>query len=496
VFALSLLLLLSGNWILPLVDRDEPRFAEASREMIERGDYVVPHLNGDYRFDKPPLIYWCQAVCYRALGQTAFAARLPSVLFASCTAALLALWGRRLGRPKAGFYAGLMFATCLQIQVHGRWAAADAAMVFFVAASAWTGWELTRPQCERRALWWGLFQLCMALGFYAKGPVAWLPLAGMIAGSVLRPKEFRFPWPSALGGFVIVLGLVCLWGAPAMLATKGAFFKVGIGRHVVGRSFEAMGGHGASGILGWAALLPLYFLTFFASFFPWALKFPAALTRWWKTRNEDAASWYLLAQALVVFAVFSVVRTKLPHYTLPAFPMLALWLGLRIAEDEQPAGTGALADETPGKSKSRWASIVRAMDRAVSLPKGVAGMAAFSLALTLIGFSLAAPHFMTANLWREACSYVKPQTRVAVVGFGEDSLEWEFRRTTTNFVERISADKARAFLDKGAPCVLVVPTRDFSGPLKEAASGAVIRRVTGVDTTYLKSWDMTAVILP
>jgi 4-amino-4-deoxy-L-arabinose transferase-like glycosyltransferase len=488
VVALSLLLLLSGNWILPLIDRDEPRFAEASREMLQGGDYVSPHLNGAYRFDKPPLIYWCQTVSYRALGITPFAARLPSVLFATATAALLALWGRRMGHPKAGFYAGLIFITCLQIQVHGRLSVADIPMIFFVSASAWAGWELTRPECGHRvALWW-LFQICMALGFLAKGPPAWMPLAGMVVGAVLYPKAFRFPWWSGLAGFVVILALISLWGIPALYETKGEYFKVGIGHHVVERSLGTINGHGASGVIGWIALLPLYFLTFIPSFFPWALKVPAALQRWWGTRREDAFGWYLLMQAFLIFAVFSVVRTKLPHYTLPAFPMLALWLALQIEAHEKAA-------QTDIQFKPSRLNFIQKMDRWVSMPKGVFGMTALSLGLTWIGFSLAAPHFMTTNLWREVRPYAKPETRVAVVGFGEDSLEWEFRQTVTNYVERIALTNSQAFLKQGPPCVLIVPTKHFTGDLSNAANHAIIKRATGIDTTYLKKWDMTAVIL-
>src|ERR1700677_3810380 len=69
---------LAGNWIMPLTDRDEVRFAEASREMLQRGDYVVPYFNGNYRFDKPILIYWCQSTSYRIFGDNDFAARFPS----------------------------------------------------------------------------------------------------------------------------------------------------------------------------------------------------------------------------------------------------------------------------------------------------------------------------------------------------------------------------------------------------------------------------------
>jgi 4-amino-4-deoxy-L-arabinose transferase-like glycosyltransferase len=77
-----------------LVDRDEPRFAEASREMIERGDYVVPYFNNRYRFDKPPLTYWFQVVSFRAFGENPFAARFPSAVAAALTAVAIFAWGR------------------------------------------------------------------------------------------------------------------------------------------------------------------------------------------------------------------------------------------------------------------------------------------------------------------------------------------------------------------------------------------------------------------
>ena len=65
--------------------------------MLQRGDYVVPYLNNQYRFDKPPLTYWCQTVSYRVFGDNDFAARLPSAIAASFTALLLFAWGRRIG---------------------------------------------------------------------------------------------------------------------------------------------------------------------------------------------------------------------------------------------------------------------------------------------------------------------------------------------------------------------------------------------------------------
>ena len=84
--ALAWIYLGLGTASLPLMDRDEPRFAEASREMLAGGDWVVPRLNGGHRFDKPPLIYWMQAACMRWLGRSEAAVRLPSVACATLAA--------------------------------------------------------------------------------------------------------------------------------------------------------------------------------------------------------------------------------------------------------------------------------------------------------------------------------------------------------------------------------------------------------------------------
>src|SRR6187397_1087931 len=113
-----LLFHLAGTWSLPLIDRDEPRFAEASREMLQRGDYVVPFFNNQYRFDKPPLTYWCQTLSYRAFGENDFAARFPSSVAAAFTAVLLLAWGRRMESDRTGWWAAIIFTLCLQTFVH------------------------------------------------------------------------------------------------------------------------------------------------------------------------------------------------------------------------------------------------------------------------------------------------------------------------------------------------------------------------------------------
>src|SRR6267143_3940913 len=94
-----------GTWSIPLIDRDEPRFAEASREMIERGDYIVPHFNNQLRLDKPPLAYWAQVASYGIFGQNDFAARFPSAVAAALVALSILAWGKRMAGNEVGWWA-------------------------------------------------------------------------------------------------------------------------------------------------------------------------------------------------------------------------------------------------------------------------------------------------------------------------------------------------------------------------------------------------------
>jgi len=204
-------------------------------------------------------------------GENEFAARFPNALLAAFTALVLLLWGTRIGGSQTGWRAALIFSLSLQVIIHARAAVADMAMVFFVALSAWCGWEFVTN--ERNRLRWGsLCWLAMGFGFLAKGPIALLPI-GMLAcasfASGLRTRVTRPPRPwEWLAGVVLMLIVVGIWGVPAMIRTNGEFAAVGLGKHVVSRSFVAMEGHGAMGIAGYLATLPFYFVTIWITLFP------------------------------------------------------------------------------------------------------------------------------------------------------------------------------------------------------------------------------------
>jgi 4-amino-4-deoxy-L-arabinose transferase-like glycosyltransferase len=411
------------------------------------------------------LIYWCQIASYRVLGDNDFAARLPSVLFTMATALLLVRWGRKIsGDNKTGFLAGAMFVTALHVALIGRIATADMAMIFFVTLAAWSGWELIRPENPSRKKWWWTFYIALALGFLAKGPVAWLPLGGMILGRVLRKENFRLPLSETIVGLCMAIALVALWGGPALARTGGQFWSVGMGEHVINRSLGVINSHGLAGTAGYIALLPMYFATFFVSFLPWSLRVPAALHRWWPERKRDDVGWYMLTTAAVVFVVFSLVKTKLPHYTMPAFPLIALWLARQIAGDEQIAA---------------W------------FGKRLAIMVTLILVVTLGVFTFARGHLLTLNLWNATKPFVKPETKVGCFGYTEPSLVWRFRAGTTNYVTLGGMDRAKDFLTNTPPLILVLPTAQLA---HLPVTNGILLSVRGLDLVHFKNLDLTAIV--
>ena len=438
VFLGALLFHVAGTWTIPLVDRDEPRFAEASREMRERSDYVVPFFNDKYRFDKPPFIYWTQIASYHFFGENDFAARFPSTIAAALTAVLLYGWGRRVGGDRVGLWAAIVFSLCLQTFIHAKAAVADMWLVFFVTAAHWAGYELLRDSLQpdqasgsnRSFKFWGLiFYTALGFGFLAKGPLAWLPLLTVLSMKFfLRDVKFvqRFWFVTGmLGAFAIV----CTWGIPALIYTNGEYFQVGIGRHVVERSFNVMEGHGANSWNTYLAAMPFYFLTVFISFFPWSIKLPGLTKHLW--RQRDPVDRYLISGILIVFVIMSLVKTKLPHYTLPAFPLLALLLARH------------LSSLRGSPNFARRAAI---------------GAAAVALAADFIAFPLLAPTFPSSQLYKLSRNDLLPEMDFANVDYAEPSVVWYFRSRAKGFFRGVNPDQVEKFLTFPGPRFVIVPT--------------------------------------
>ncbi|MFP4540560.1 MAG: ArnT family glycosyltransferase [Opitutales bacterium] len=325
---LGLATLLPGLATLPIVDRDEPRFAHATVEMIERGEWVVPYFNDEYRFDKPPLTYWWMRLHYTVLGQHEFGARLHSLLAALACAGVLFAWGSRLFDRGVGWWAAAAWLTCLQVLIHGRIALADMPMVLAVLVSQWSLWQLLVERSSARRWWWALW-LSQALGFLAKGPIAFfVPLLTWLLFALLGRAGHRwaFRWTEWFLGAILCLGLIAAWGLPALWATEGLFWNQGMERHVVERGFESF--HGRT----WN---PFFYLVIFLFLFPWAGWLPRSLARGWRDPRRGR---FLLLWLLAPVILFTFYQTQLPHYILPGYGGALLLIFAYLRPDELARG--------------------------------------------------------------------------------------------------------------------------------------------------------------
>jgi 4-amino-4-deoxy-L-arabinose transferase-like glycosyltransferase len=451
-----------GTWSVPLIDRDEPRFAEASREMIERGDYIVPHFNNQLRLDKPPLAYWAQVASYKIFGENDFAARFPSAIAAALVAMSILAWGRQLGGDRVGWWAAIIFTLSLQTFLHAKAAVADMWLVLFVTTAHCAGYELIQRSTANWK-WRCVFYLSLAFGFLAKGPIAWTPLLTISAMKYFSPdidlaKRFKF-----VRGILLMLAVVALWGIPALIQTHGEFLKIGIGRHVIGRSFGAMEGHGANSLGVYLLLLPFYFATIFASFFPWSIKLPSLTKKLW--RERDKIDVYLLGGAGIIFVIFTLIKTKLPHYTLPAFPLLAL-VAARHVDSERFL-----------KSASIFA-------------------VCFYLAFAFAAAPFASQFFPAAELYRRTKNDLRPEMEFGAVDFQEPSLVWYFRSQIRGWMTSLNPKSAAEFMAKDGPRFVVLPTSAVSQTFPDPPATWKIYLTSGFNVAKGKNVDLTLVLKP
>lgn len=333
IAALALAAGLAGIFTVPVLDRDEARFAQASAQMLESGNLVEIRFQDTPRHKKPAGIHWLQAGAVALMSSESareiWAYRLPSVLGAVLAALAAYLAGVRLAGRRAGFAAGSLLAVTILLGMEAGIAKTDA-MLCATAAFAFYGLTGLRTahdagQARRFAL---IVWIAMAAGVLIKGPVT--PMAAGLCVLALIAFERRIRWALPLAwwpGPLIGAAIVLPWLIAVQLATDGAFLSQALGEDIGPKLVSGHESH--AGPPGYhLLLLPVLFLPSIA-FLPAGLR--AAWTRLRRGGVAADAMRTALAFALPVLVVFELLPTKLPHYGLPAYPALAVIAGLGLA---------------------------------------------------------------------------------------------------------------------------------------------------------------------
>ena len=353
ILVAGLLAFLPGQTSIPPIDRDEARFAQASKQMLESGDLVTVRYQQELRAKKPVGIYWMQAASAGLFGVDAIAAyRLPS-LAGALAVALIGFWfARRLLAAEQAAVAGLFMASGLALAAEAHLAKTDAMLCAAVLVQQIALWRI---YCHGRSndyvsgrlalLFWG----AMGLGILIKGPIA--PLVAVLTVAALAAWMRSLSWLHLFRpvlGFITLSAMVLPWVILVTHATDGAFLATAIQGDLVSKLKSGQESHGAPPLTHLALLV--------ATFWPGSLLLARGAVMAWRRRREAPVA-FLLAWVVPFWAVIELTPTKLPHYFLPAMPALAMLLALGTGYNPPEAGAGAAVGG--GSRARRWLSRLR-----------------------------------------------------------------------------------------------------------------------------------------
>ncbi len=314
------------------IDPTDSFFLESGRELIETGKYILPLNNYVPWLDKPILFFWMLVASFKLLGVNTFAGRLPAALSALLTALIIYAGSRpMLKRPVAAF-AALIFLACPLSSIIGHVCLTDMTLCALICGSLLFLFKGVHYSSKKDLLTGYFF---LALSFLCKGPIALIICAASFLAFFALTSSSRAQFFSSIksmqvpGGLFILLLLNAPWYIAAELESGGRFLTSFFYTQNFGRMMGTVNHQG-----------PFYFYipVFLGGFFPWSLFSVAApgffinsFKRRFNARNSFTRFANLnLVFFVIVIALFSIIKTKLPTYILPALPAFSILVAMQI----------------------------------------------------------------------------------------------------------------------------------------------------------------------
>ncbi len=298
----------------PLLDPDEPVYAETPKEMFSFNEFISPRIYGEYWYDKPPMYYWLVAASYKVFGINEFAARFPSAILAVACTLLVYLSGRRLFNERAAIAGSLVLATSIEFFYLGKAAVTDITLLFFLSASLLSFIE---KKYYPAYLFAGLATL-------TKGPIGLLFPGGIIFFYLFATRNWsQLKSMKIPSGLLVYAAIATPWYIIMYNIHGSIFIDTFLGFHNITRFTSPE--HPESVL--WYYYIPVLIL----GFFPWTAimlqSLWASLTR---STYHFSTLLFLNIWAIFIFIFFTISQTKLVSYILPMYPPLAMIVGWYI----------------------------------------------------------------------------------------------------------------------------------------------------------------------
>ena len=324
LLALVTMTVFTGQHMVPPMDRDESRFAQASRQMLQSGDYVTIRFQDELRAKKPAGIYWLQSASAALLGD----ADIASYRFVNLLALLVSIFllyhiGLRLYEPAIALAASAAFASGFLVLAEAHLAKTDTVLMLLVMVQQWALMRIYLDRDKTTAkpsAHWIFFWTALAAGILVKGPIA--PAIAILTITALIVWHRGAGWvrPLRLARGLILLAVICLpWAILVTIATDGAFLDIAVTSDFLAKVQSSQESHGAP---------PFTYLALFGVLlWPASLLLPSTLLHIKAMLAQDSTR-FLLAWLVPFWVMIELIPTKLPHYPLPVVPaavLLLLW---------------------------------------------------------------------------------------------------------------------------------------------------------------------------
>ena len=329
LLALVTITVFTGQHLVPPMDRDESRFAQASRQMLKSGDYVTIRFQDELRAKKPAGIYWMQSASAALLGEEDIASyRFVNLLALLAGIFMLYHIGLQLYAPAIALAASAAFASGFLVLAEAHLAKTDTVLMLVVMVQQWA---LMRIYLDREkattkpSTHWIFFWIALAAGILVKGPISPAIAILTITALVIWHRGAGWIKPLRLGRGLILVALITLpWAVLVTAATDGAFLDIAVNGDFLAKVQSGQESHGAP---------PLTYLALFGVLlWPASLLLPSALLHIKAMLARDSTR-FLLAWLVPFWLTIELIPTKLPHYPLPVVPaaiLLLLWSADRL----------------------------------------------------------------------------------------------------------------------------------------------------------------------
>ncbi|MCB0329521.1 MAG: glycosyltransferase family 39 protein [Bdellovibrionales bacterium] len=337
-YLLLLLLALSffapGTASLPPTDRDEARYIQASRQMMETGDYTRIFFQDAPRHKKPIGVYWLQVASVKVFGdgdlQSLFAYRIPSIFAAVLSVLAVFFFGQFFSNSRVAFLGAGILSTVTMLVVEARLAKADAVLLASIVITQFLLGLLYIRKFDPTSVVFKvvpyLFWFSLAVGTLIKGPVAPAVFVLTLGALLVFDRDRR--WIADLrpvSGVLLACAVIAPWLIAIESTTEQSFIVQSWTEDILPKLISGHESHwGPPGY---------YLLSSLLTFWPWSLLLVPAVVWLWRGR-KTREGFFLLCWLMPAWLALEVMPTKLPHYTLPLFPVLALGV------------SGALSDST------------------------------------------------------------------------------------------------------------------------------------------------------